>query len=329
MTYDRKALIVGIDYYQSARQLKGCVSDAHSVEAVLATHANGRGNFTQPELMTGTGAVSPVNKLTMRRAIKENFDGDPEIAIFYFAGHGHVNEEGGYLMCSDSAAGEDGLPLSEVATMARNSNAKNKIIVLDCCHSGVAGATDFDSTISNLREGLTILTASTAGQYAIESNGSGVFTRLFVDALNGSASNLLGQVTPASVYAHIDQSLGPKAQRPVFKTNVKAFVCLREVVPPIELDELQKIDSLFLHAGYEHDLNPSYEPERSGSEPAGTPLPNPDNVAKFAILQKYNRVNLVVPVGAPHMWHAAMQSKSCELTALGEHYRELREKRLI
>jgi hypothetical protein len=44
----------------------------------------------------------------------------------------------------------------------------------------------------------------------------------------------------------------------------------------------------------------------------------------FAILQKFNRVNLVVPgQGAPHMWHAAMESKTCKLTVLGEHYRRL------
>ncbi len=33
--------------------------------------------------------------------------------------------------------------------------------------------------------------------------------------------------------------------------------------------------------------------------------------------------NLVVPVDAPHMWHAAMNSKACRLTVLGEHYRRL------
>jgi len=49
-------------------------------------------------------------------------------------------------------------------------------------------------------------------------------------------------------------------------------------------------------------------------------------VRKFAVLQRYNRLNLVVPVDAPHMWHAAMGSKSCRLTALGEHYRRLVEK---
>jgi hypothetical protein len=49
----------------------------------------------------------------------------------------------------------------------------------------------------------------------------------------------------------------------------------------------------------------------------------------LAILQKYNRVNLVVPVNAPHMWHAAMESKSCRLTVLGEHYRRLVESKLL
>ena len=53
------------------------------------------------------------------------------------------------------------------------------------------------------------------------------------------------------------------------------------------------------------------------------PPPNLENTQKFAVLQKYNRVNLVVPVDAPHMWHAAMESKSCKLTVLGEHYRRL------
>lgn len=59
------------------------------------------------------------------------------------------------------------------------------------------------------------------------------------------------------------------------------------------------------------------------------PLPNPENTRKFAILQKYNRLNLLVPVDVPHMWNAAMESKGCRLTALGEHYRRLVEKNRI
>jgi hypothetical protein len=133
---------------------------------------------------------------------------------------------------------------------------------------------------------------------------------------------LVGDVTPGSIYAHIDQSLGPWDQRPVFKTNVKSFVSLRKVQPPIMLNELQRIVEFFPSSGQEFQLDPTFEPERQVID-VSIPPPNPMNTEKFAILQKYNRIGLVVPIGAPHMWHAAMGSKLCKLTVLGEHYRRL------
>ncbi len=150
-----------------------------------------------------------------------------------------------------------------------------------------------------------------------------------MDALNGAAANLVGAVTPGSAYAHIDQSLGPWAQRPVFKTNVKTFVSLRETEPPISLTDLQAMAKLFPTPDYKLALDPSYEPERSGGEDPTTPPPDPAHNAVFRVLQNYVKVNLVRPVDAPHMWHAAMQSKSCELTVLGQHYWKLVEEGLI
>ena len=123
-----------------------------------------------------------------------------------------------------------------------------------------------------------------------------------------------------------------RSQRPVFKTNVKRFVSLRKVQPPLELADLRRISEFFPTAGYQFQLDPSYEPERHSSkpgEPSDLPAPDPAQNAIFAILQKYNRVGLLVPEGAPHMWHAAMQSKIVRLTALGEHYRRLAAKGLI
>jgi hypothetical protein len=152
-----------------------------------------------------------------------------------------------------------------------------------------------------------------------------VFTTLFVDALSGVAANLVGHISPGSVYSYIDQSLGAWEQRPVFKTNVKTFVSLRNVQPTIQLAELQRIIEFFPTPGSQFQLDPSFEPELKGRS-EGMPAPNPENTRKFAVLQKYNRVNLVIPVGAPHMWHAAMESKSCKLTVLGEHYRRLVER---
>ena len=310
----RKALVVGIDHYTRISPLYGCVNDAHAVRSVLERNSDGTINFGV-RLLSGTGAADTVTRSELKDGIRELFADDSEIALFYFAGHGHIESTGGYLCGSDCATGDDGLPLIEVLTFANASRARNKVIVLDSCHSGVAGTNPLSPQSTELSEGMTILTASTADQYATEANGSGVFTTLFVDALSGAAGNLVGDVTPGSVYAHIDQSLGPWEQRPVFKTNVKSFVSLRKVQPPISLADLQRITEFFPTAGFEFKLDPSYEPEG--------PNPEPDKTAVFAILQKYNRVNLVIPVDAPHMYHAAMGRKSCKLTVLGEHYRRL------
>jgi len=192
---------------------------------------------------------------------------------------------------------------------------------LDSCHGGIAGEHPTNKIVSEIADGVTILTASTKDQYASEEAGSGVFTTLLVDALGGAAANLVGEVTPGSVYAHIDQSLGTWGQRPVFKTNVRKFVSLRKVQPPLPLSELRRISEFFPLSGYEFPLDPSYEPEG--------PSPDPDKTAIFSILQRYNRVNLLIPVGSPHCYHAAMESKTLRLTALGEHYRQLAAKGLI
>lgn len=325
----RKALIVGIDHYEKIGSLNGAVNDAYTVKNSLERHSDGRLNFAQPKLLTGTSFTSPVNRADLREAVKELFADDAEISLFYFAGHGHIDDTGGFLCATDCENGHDGLSLNEVMSFANSSPAKNKIIMLDSCHSGVAGSNPIAEQIAEIKDGVTILTASTAGQYSMEVGGQGLFTGLLVDALNGAAANLLGDVTPGSVYAHIDQSLGNWAQRPVFKTNVKKFVSLREVDAPIELADLQKITSLFSQPTTQLRLDPRYEPERGQEGDETLPPPDPGKNADFAVLQSLVKVNLVRPVDAPHMWHAAMESKSCELTVLGQHYWNLVDQGLI
>lgn len=318
----RRALIVGIDYYQHGGSLFGCVNDAHAVKSVLERHSDGSVNF-DVMLMTGTAADRAIAKTDLRDAVEKLFnDGEPEIALFYFAGHGAIDSVGGYLCCSDSKKGTDGLSLSEIIAFANQSKAKNKMIILDSCHSGIAGAKPHDPKMIEICEGMTILTASSAEQYATEENGSGVFTALMVDGLNGSARDLVGAITPGSIYAHVDQALGAWEQRPIFKTNVSSFVALRHVDPPIARNEIQCLPEFFPNPGHIFALDPSFEPTRNPGE-ENLPPPDPANAKQFAILQRMHRVNLVVPVDSEHMYFAAMESKGCRLTVLGEHYRSL------
>lgn len=311
----KKALVVGINHYDHLTDLCGCVNDARAVNDVLGRHGDGKVNF-DVKLMVCVDKTDLINRAELRDTIRDLFATDCETALFYFAGHGHIESTGGYLIASDSQTGDDGVSLQDILLYATESKARNRVIILDSCHSGITGTPAGQQTAA-LAEGITILTASTADQYASENNGSGVFTNLLVDALSGAAANLVGEITPGSVYAHIDQSLGSWDQRPIFKTNVKSFVSLRTVQPPIPTSELRRIIEFFPSSNYEFRLDPSYEPD--------SPSPSPSHTLIFAILQKYNRVNLLVPIDTDHMYYAAIESKSCKLTVLGEHYRRLVE----
>lgn len=317
----RRALVIGIDQYQHISSLYGCVNDASAVASRLERNEDRSRNF-DVRTVVGNDPKDMLDRDELRNAVEELFKGDGEVALFYFAGHGHIEATGGYLCAGDCKSGHDGVALADIMVFANDSGFRNKIIVLDSCHSGIAGNHPAQAKMAELHDGVTILTASTADQYATEKNGSGVFTTLFCDALDGGAANLVGDVTPGSVYAHIDQSLWAWAQRPVFKTNVQSFISLRKVRPPIELADLQRIAEFFPEKDFHFPLDPAYEPERPAPVP-GLIAPDKEKNKIFAILQKFNRLNLLVPEDAPHMYHAAMESKTVRLTALGEHYRRL------
>lgn len=314
----RKALVVGINYYDNVKHLHGCVNDSENIRYLLERNEDGSKNFDIRHIAV-TDARSKVTRKELKDFVTELFIDDSEVALFYFSGHGYIESTGGYLITSECSDGDDGFPLAELLSIVNQSRAKSKIVIIDACHSGITGSFDPSGNTAFINEGISILTASSKDQYAIEQNGTGVFTSLLVDALKGGAANLLGEVSPGSIYLYVDQSLGSWQQRPIFKTNVKQFTVIRKAKPPIELSDLQKITILFPTKDYIFQLDPSYEPERNGTE-KGLQAPVKANTDKFKLLQKYNRLNLLVPVDAPHMWHAAMNSKQCCLTALGKHY---------
>jgi len=305
----RKALVVGIDGYATA-PLQGCVNDANAVAAVLEANGDGSPNFSI-RLMTNPGGS--VTKAILREAIDQLFQGDPDVALFYFSGHGFVNTNGGIIVTDDYARYDEGISMDEILNYANKAASKERMIILDCCHSGSFGSPAIDdSQKAHLSTGLTVLTACRGDEVAVEAGGAGVFTSLVVDALKGGAADLRGHVTPGSVYAYVDQALGPWNQRPIFKTNVTKFTSLRNIQPPVPLGTLRKLTKYFPSPTDELTLDPSFEDT--------TPDADESNVEIFKDLQKMEGVGLVVPVSEEHMYYAAINSKSCRLTALGGHY---------
>jgi hypothetical protein len=308
----KKSLIVGINKYPIA-PLYGCVNDATALHEALKTNSDGSRNFdSRLELNVSS-------KEELKRLITELFKDDCEIALLYFSGHGLVDTVGGYLITPDYTAHDEGLPMDQILTLVNQSRAKNKIVILDCCHSGAFGSPKVIPSSSLLGEGVVVLTASREDELAMESGGQGIFTKLLLDALEGAAADLIGNVTPGGIYAHIDQSLGAWEQRPIFKTNVSKFISLRKVSPAIELAKLKKLSKYFKTADYIFPLDPSFEDQN-------TELADTTNVSIFKDLQKFQANGLVIPIDEPFMYFAAMNSTGCKLTVLGRHYWQLANK---
>ena len=152
-----------------------------------------------------------------------------------------------------------------------------------------------------------------------------MFTELLIQGLKGGAADVGGNITPASLYSFVDQSLGAWEQRPLFKTNITGFLPIRTVEAKVSKKVLRKLHQYFTEATSEFQLDPSFEftntPE--ATHEYKEPFAKEENVDKFKELQLYESVGLIEPVGEEHMYFAAMNSKSCRLTPLGLHYWKL------
>lgn len=322
MLENKQALIIGVNQYKS-HPLHYCVDDACKLAELLETNEDGTKNFAV------TLVDKPPTFAEMKSLLIEHFSQKADVLLFYFAGHGVVDGFGGHLVAPEGERHYWGVSMSDLFILANESKATNRIIILDCCYAANFGYPKQASGASAyLSEGITIMTSSRFDQRAYEKNGHGVFTNLLLDGLKGGAADLNGDVSPANLYAYIDKAMGKGQQRPVFKANISEFASLRNVNPPIAQDVLAQLTELFPDPDQPYQLDPSYE---YTNDPSFKPLLYEpyainENIAKLKALQKMQGVGLVVPVDAPYMYFAAMESRSCKLTPLGKHYWNLVDK---
>lgn len=320
----KKALVIGINNYPS-HPLKGAVNDAKIISEFLQVNGNDTTNFEVTTLYdVGT-------KSELLTEISKFFDVSADMGLLYFAGHGYVNELGGFLVTPDHKRYDEGIEMNHILNLANKSEIRNKVIILDCCKAGSFATPTDNGSITPIKTGTSILTSSREDEPSKEINGHGVFTNLLIEGLKGGAADVRGHISPGGLYAYIDQALGAHEQRPVFKTNVTEFVELRSVIPQVPLNTLRKLTEYFHSPSDSLQLDPSFEDTNSNDvdHKVIEPYSKPENVAIFKNLQKLESVGLIVPIGEEHMYFAAMHSKTCKLTSLGHHYwRLVRESRI-
>lgn len=320
----KKALVIGINKYLT-KPLKGAVNDAKDISELLQVNGNDSTNFE----------VRPIydvqTKTELMTEITNFFNHNADMGLLYFAGHGYVNELGGFIVTPDHKRYDEGISMNHILDLANGSEIRNIVIILDCCKSGIVGETTKNTTVTPINSGISILTSSREDEPAKEVNGHGVFTNLLIEGLKGGAADIRGHISPGGLYAYIDQALGAHEQRPVFKTNVTEFVELRSIKPQVPLGILRELTKYFNEPSDSFQLDPSFEDTNSNDVPHEViePYANQENVKIFKNLQKLEGVGLIIPVGEEHMYFAAMRSKTCKLTSLGHHYWRLVNDRKI
>jgi hypothetical protein len=323
----RRALIVGINTYGSGNNLESCVADAKAMAEVLSRHKDGERNFDCIAFLDRMEDGSQITQPKLRAALNELFNFDGEV-LLYFSGHGFLSKMGGVLCTSDATKDDWGIPMQEVVDLAIGSQARQILLILDCCHSGeMANSATMNkdarkSPLATLRENMTVIAASRATEAAIEAGGHGLFTGALLDALEGGAADHMGFVTAPALYAYVSRRFTAWDQRPVYKTHATEVFTVRECEPLIQRLLLQRLANYFPTADFKYRLDPEYEPE---DEHGNVKEPVDKKKVEIAQLFKaYRDAGLLRPSDPKQqLYWVARRSETVELTPRGREYRWL------
>ncbi len=323
----KRALCIGINDYPTS-PLRGCVPDAKRMFRLLSQNGDSTTNFDCKLLTTESG--NQVSLAAMKLAIENLFTTYADSAVLYFSGHGTKNVYGGYLISQDGTTSNPGFAFDDLLKLVRRSPVREITIIVDCCHSGAMGDTgESDTQMVKLREGVSILTASGADEFALENGKGGVFTSIVANALDGQAADILGAITVAGIYNQADSLLTAWEQRPMFKSHLSRMLPIRHVHGKTTVEKLRRINEYFPTVDYEHRLDPEYEPNKV-EIPIAEATVNPVKEALFAELQALRALGLVEPLAPEeHMYFAAIHRGRCRLTPLGQFYWSMVNKRKI
>ena len=202
------ALVIGIDEYTNGwPRLSNAIKDAEEVARVLEERG------FQVTLLTNV--TSEELRVQLRRFFAiQGRDQDARLFL-WFAGHGHSENNEGYLVPADApmpGGGEfllSAYPMRDFGSLVRLANAKHTLAVFDSCFSGTVftaqrSAPPAAITQATIRPVRQFLTSGDADQQVSD---DGTFRGLFVSALLGEEdadANGDGYLTGTELSLHLE-----------------------------------------------------------------------------------------------------------------------------
>jgi len=170
---------------------------------------------------------------------------------FYFSGHGTSIDKISYLLPEDTRLGPNEattmISVSDLRKRMQAIPARNRVLVLDSCHSGSAKgpgdkAASWEGILGNL-PGVVTMAACEVDQSAIDTGKGSLFTNYLLEGVLGRATEGNGPITIGSLERFVKtkvtaESLGK--QTPVFLYAKQADVPIARAIP----SALQRLPSL-------------------------------------------------------------------------------------
>ena len=207
---EKWALLIGVDKCEAVGELKVCSADALALKSVLEQIGYPDNHIT----VLVDNNQSNINALptigNVERAIKrlaQVAEADDKI-LFFFSGHGVTHNGTSFLVPTDGDLTK-GVSLTWVKDQFAACKAKEKVMILDACHSGaakgVSGITPDLKTAANL---VMLLSCEKEQVSWPDKQGRhSVFTSAILEGLSGKAANADRKVTHKTLAAYVRKSV--------------------------------------------------------------------------------------------------------------------------
>ena len=211
----RIAAVIGVNDYKYWPRLSGARGDAERVSARLKKLGFDE-VFELYDKEATRGAI-----LSLLGSKLGEVAGENDLVVIFFAGHGQTetlagDRKRGYIIPVNATIKNvfaTAIPMQKLRELTSRLPAKHVYYAMDSCYSGLGftrglsvvkpSSNNYISKVTSLRA-VQMVTAGGEGEEAIERNGEGVFTRSFLDALQGEAdSNGDGYVTATEIGAYV------------------------------------------------------------------------------------------------------------------------------
>lgn len=219
-----KALIVGVSDYTviNAPSLDLCFNDIFAFKKALIKGLNAK---SEDIYICGESKTVTVNDFIRSfQSIVEKIDGS-DTFFFYFSGHGAKKNNENYFVFSD-----DFIKIQEIVNSMENICCKNKIVIIDSCHSGSKNLSNISPIDINVTadqfvgHGCAVMASCNIDETSgfDFSQGLSLYTRIICDALTAKSLIRYGRKSLEDIKKYVD-ILANNANKKISNPQHNAF----------------------------------------------------------------------------------------------------------